>query len=84
MQGTSGRERLLLPDFASAKPPLRMRVTPSEASAAAAAAAAAGSGPLGYRATSLLNKSETLTLQDASGAHSFHGERENLDSHYGA
>ena len=63
-------ERQLLPDFASAKPPLRMKVTTSSERSRGA--------------NGTVTTHETLSLQDASGIHSFSAEKQNLDSHYSA
>ena len=70
--GGAPSARRLLPDFTAAKPPLRMRVT-------AATERTRSATGIVTPATA-----ETWSLQDASGAHNFLGERQNLDSHYSA
>lgn len=68
--GPGATERMLLPDFAAMKAPLRMRLTTS-----APERQRGGLPPIQH---------QTLSLQDASGEHSFSADKQNLDSHYSA
>ena len=62
-----GAPPALLPDFPAMQRPLRMRVVTETARSSRGVA----------------STTETLTLQDASGAHTYVAQRETLDSSYG-
>ena len=67
--GRTGGTSAVQPDFAVMERPLRMRITTEAARASRGGAPAIAS--------------ETLTLQDSSGAHVFAAQREVLESSYG-